>query len=357
MDIVPVQTGRPYEIRIGSGLLDRCGREIAAVTPARRCCVISDSHVAPLYGERVLSSLREAGFAAAAYTVPAGEGSKSLAVYGAVLSFLAERRLGRGDLLVALGGGVVGDLTGFAAATYLRGIDYVQIPTTLLAQVDSSVGGKTALDLPEGKNLVGAFHQPVLVLMDPDVLATLPDAVFSDGMAEVIKYGCIWNRAFFNLLAGHPGRADITPQLPLVLRTCCGIKAQVVAEDERDHGARVLLNFGHTLGHAYELAGRYSRWTHGQAVAAGMMAAVSLGVDLGVTDAAALWALGPVLESFGLPISIPCSWEDARRAIDLDKKGSGEEITMVLLREIGRAVPRKVRKEEILRLLAPLLEG
>ena len=356
MEIVPVHTGKPYEIHIAPGILDRCGEEIAAVTPSRRCCVVTDTNVQPLYGQRVLRSLEAAGFTPSVYVFPAGEESKNLATYGKILEFLAESRLSRSDFVVALGGGVVGDMAGFAAATYLRGIAYVQIPTTLLSQVDSSVGGKTALDLAAGKNLVGAFHQPMLVLMDPDALTTLSDAAFSDGMAEVIKYGCIWNKAFFNILADHPGRQAIMPHIQLVLKTCCTIKAQVVAEDEEDHGVRTLLNFGHTMGHAYELAGHYRQWTHGQAVAAGMMAALCVGMDLGVTDPGAIWALRPVLEGFDLPITIPCSRADAERAVALDKKGSGGEITLVLLREIGRAITRKIEKEEMLRLLDPLLE-
>lgn len=356
MEIVSVQTGRPYEIRIEPGILDRCGEEIAKVTSARRCCVITDTNVRQLYADRVGQSLQRAGFTPMLCTFPAGEGSKNLKTYGEILEFLAQNRLNRGDCIVALGGGVTGDMAGFAAATYLRGIDFVQIPTTLLAQVDSSVGGKTALDLQAGKNLVGAFYQPILVLMDPDTLTTLPDAAFADGMAEVIKYGCIWNKAFFRLLADNPSRAAVMEHIDLVLKTCCTIKAQVVSEDEQDHGVRTLLNFGHTMGHAYELAGNYKQWTHGQGVAAGMMAAVALGIDLGLTDPSILWELSRVLEDFGLPTAIPCTMEQAAQAIGLDKKGDGEEITMVLLTQLGRSVTRKMKKEEVLRHLEPLLK-
>ena len=357
MEIVPVKTGRPYEIHIEPGLLDRCGEEAARATAARRCCLITDTVVRDLYAGRVKESLERAGFEVLVYAFPAGEASKTLRTYGEILEFLAKNRLNRGDCIAALGGGVTGDMAGFAAATYLRGIDYLQIPTTLLAQVDSSVGGKTALDLEAGKNLVGAFYQPALVLMDPDTLTTLPDRTFSDGMAEVIKYGCIWNRAFYELLAAHPSRGEIMDRIGLVLKTCCAIKAQVVAEDERDRGIRVLLNFGHTMGHAYELAGSYEKWTHGQGVAAGMMAALALGVDLGLTDPAALWSLPRLLEAFDLPVSLPCTRDQAAQAVGLDKKGDGEEITMVLLREIGRSFPHRMKKEEVLRCLEPLWRG
>jgi len=245
----------------------------------------------------------------------------------------------------------VGDLAGFAAATYLRGIDYVQVPTTLLAQVDSSVGGKTAIDLEHGKNLAGAFHQPRLVMMDPEVLTTLPDAVFADGMAEVIKYGCIWNKAFFLLLCGNACREKIMERIEMILYTCCDIKRQVVEEDEQDHGARMILNFGHTIGHAFELAGHYEAYTHGQAVAAGMCVAVQLGQQMGVSFCDEYEALKTLLESFDLPTYIECGWETMKEAVGLDKKGEGDEITLILLQKIGTAVPKKMKKELVLQSL------
>ena len=256
--------------------------------------------------------------------------------------------LTRTDAVVALGGGVVGDLAGFAAATILRGVDFVQIPTTLLAQVDSSVGGKVAIDLQHGKNLAGAFWQPRLVLMDPAVLGTLDDKTFADGMAEVIKYGCIRDAAFLSWLEQHPSRQEIMADIEHVLYTCCDIKRSVVVEDERDTGARMVLNFGHTLGHAYELAGHYQTWTHGQAVAAGMVKAAELGVAMGITPAGLPERIGVLLGCFGLPVSIPCTHADYAAAIGLDKKGAGDSISVILLEEVGKAVAHPMPKAKLL---------
>ena len=256
--------------------------------------------------------------------------------------------LTRTDAVVALGGGVVGDLAGFAAASILRGVDFIQIPTTLLAQVDSSVGGKVAIDLQAGKNLAGAFWQPKLVLMDPD---TLDDRTFADGMAEVLKYGCIFDRAFFDLLAGRPSRGALMADIESILYTCCDLKRSVVIRDERDTGERMLLNFGHTLGHAYELAGHYETWTHGQAVAAGMVLAARLGVALGVTPAEVPGQVEAAVAALDLPTRIDCTHADYAAAIGLDKKGAGEDITLILLEALGRAVPHKMPKAELLKLL------
>ena len=242
----------------------------------------------------------------------------------------------------------MGDLAGFAAATVLRGVDFIQIPTTLLSQVDSSVGGKVAIDLDHGKNLAGAFWQPRLVLMDPDTLDTLPDATFADGMAEVVKYGCIFDRAFFDFLAARPSRAQLSAEIEHILYTCCDLKRKVVEKDERDTGKRMLLNFGHTLGHAYELAGHYETWTHGQAVAAGMVRAAGLGEKLGVTPAGTAETIVRVLTPLGLPVEIPCTAEEYTAAIGLDKKGAGADISVILLEELGRAVPHRMPKEALL---------
>ena len=256
--------------------------------------------------------------------------------------------LTRTDAVAALGGGVVGDLAGFAAATVLRGVDFVQIPTTLLAQVDSSVGGKVAVDLKAGKNLAGAFWQPKLVLMDPEALDTLPQSTFMEGMAEVVKYGCIKDAAFFDFLEERPGRAALMADMEHILYTCCDIKRNVVEQDERDTGERMLLNFGHTLGHAYELAGNYARWSHGDAVAAGMCAAARLGERLGITSAGTADRLERVLAALGLPTRIVCAPEQYAAAIGLDKKGSGHAISVILLEEIGRAVRHPMEKDALL---------
>ena len=343
---------RSYDIHIAPGLLDTAGEAIRAVCPkATRLFVVTDSNVRPLYAPRLEESLTAAGFRIQIHVIPAGEASKSAQRLSELWEAMLDFGLTRTDAVVALGGGVVGDLAGFAAATVLRGVDFIQFPTTLLAQVDSSVGGKVAVDLRAGKNLAGAFWQPRLVLMDTDTFATLPDATFSDGMAEVIKYGCIWDKAFFDFLAARPTRAALTAEIESILYTCCEIKRLVVESDERDTGKRMLLNFGHTLGHAYELAGHYEKWTHGQAVAAGMVAAARLGVTLGVTPADVPAELEAVLTALNLPTAIPCGRENYAAAIGRDKKGAGEDISLILLECLGRAVIRKLPKAELLEML------
>ena len=341
--------GREYDILIQRGLLDQAGAYCRKALPrAGRLFVVTDSNVAPLYAPRLEASLTAAGFSVTVHVVPAGEGSKCAGQLAGLWEAMMAAGLTRTDAVVALGGGVVGDLAGFAAATILRGVDFVQIPTTLLSQVDSSVGGKVAIDLHHGKNLAGAFWQPRLVLMDPDTLDTLPDATFADGMAEVIKYGCIFDRAFFDFLAQRPDRARLMEEIEHILYICCDLKRKVVEEDERDTGNRMLLNFGHTLGHAYELAGHYETWTHGQAVAAGMVRAAGLGERLGVTPAGTAETIARTLAPLGLPVEIPCTLADYTAAIGLDKKGAGAEIAVILLEELGRAVPHRMPKEALL---------
>ncbi len=349
--------GREYDILIEKGLLDRAGEYIRTVCPrANRLAVVTDSNVAPLYLQRVQTALKTAGFAVEGIVVPAGEASKSLEMLGQLYDQLLDFGLSRTDAVVALGGGVVGDLAGFAAATVLGGVDFIQIPTTLLAQVDSSVGGKVAIDLPAGKNLAGAFWQPRLVLMDPDCLHTLSDRIFSDGMAEVIKYGCIRDGAFFNFLDRCGGRVGVMEQIEQVLYTCCDIKRQVVLSDERDTGERMILNFGHTVGHAFELAGRYEDWTHGQAVAAGMVWAARLGETQGVTPAGTQESIRAVLEKYDLPVHVPCPWDTMVEAVGLDKKRAEGGISFVLLTELGWAEPKKMETVWLLEQLKRLHE-
>lgn len=347
--------GREYGILIERGLLSQAGERIRAVLPrARKLAVVTDSNVEPLYGSGVLKSLTAAGFECRLFAVPAGEESKSPSQLAALWESFMDFGLTRTDAVAALGGGVVGDLAGFAAATVLRGVDFIQIPTTLLAQVDSSVGGKVAVDLHHGKNLAGAFYQPKLVLMDPDTLDTLELPQFMDGMAEVVKYGCIWDKNFFDFLATRPSKQELMADIKHILYTCCDIKRQVVTKDELDTGLRMILNFGHTLGHAYELAGRYVEWTHGQAVAAGMCAAARLGVKLGVTPQDVPAQIENALAALGLPTSIPCSMEDYAAAVGLDKKGAGADITLILLDKLGHAVPCRLPKAELLQRLEVL---
>lgn len=348
---VPIE-GKEYEILIERGLLDQAGKLCRTVLlRAKRVALVTDSNVGPLYAERVEKSLTAAGFTVKVLTIPAGESSKSVEM----LSFLWEEMMAFGmtrtDAVVALGGGVVGDLAGFAAASLLRGIRFVQIPTTLLAQVDSSVGGKVAIDLKAGKNLAGAFWQPQLVIMDPDVLDTLPDKAFSDGMAEVIKYGCIWDAEFFQRLVECRNRAGITLNIENVLYLCCTIKSEVVKKDEMDLGIRMILNFGHTLGHAYEKAYNYETYTHGEAVAAGMCRAAEIGVTMGVTPADVPEKIVALVKQYGLPDRIACSMEDYRSAIGLDKKGAGNDISLIVLPELGKAEGQRMKKETLLNLV------
>ncbi len=347
---------RSYHIHIASGLLDKAGEEIRKVCPrAKKLYVVTDSNVGPLYYNRVKASAEAAGLSFFGHVIPAGESSKCVEQLSRLWEDMMEAGLTRTDAVVALGGGVVGDLCGFAAATVLRGVDFIQIPTTLLAQVDSSVGGKVAIDLQAGKNLAGCFWQPKVVLMDPETLDTLDDKTFSDGMAEVIKYGCIADRDFFDFLCTHPSRQEVMANIEHVLYICCDIKRSVVEEDERDTGRRMILNFGHTIGHAYELAGNYEKWTHGQAVAAGMVAAVQLDFGLRVMENdEGIQELMDLLEAFGLPIHIDCPWETMVRAVGLDKKNEGEDITMIFLRKMGQALPMKMKKDAVLQNLEAL---
>ena len=353
MKLLPVSLGdRSYDIHIAPGRLDDTGKLCQHVLPrATRLAVVTDDTVGGLYAHRLLQSLWARGYTASVISLPAGEQTKSLYNLGVLYDSFMEMGLTRTDAVVALGGGVVGDLAGFAAATILRGVDFVQVPTTLLAQVDSSVGGKVAIDLPAGKNLAGAFWQPRLVVMDPEVLDTLEDKTFSDGMAEVIKYGCIRDAAFFRVLEKTPSRRAVMENIESVLYTCCDLKRAVVEKDERDTGERMVLNFGHTLGHAYEKAGHYETWTHGQAVAAGMCLAARLGAALGVTPAGVPERVEALVSAFGLPTRIPCTQADYAAAVGLDKKGTGEQITLVLLEDLGRAVLHRMSKRELLGLL------
>ena len=268
MKRIEVNTGRPYAVLSEPGLLSRTGELCREVNGGSRVLIVSDTHVGPLYGDRAAASLEAAGYAVSRYLFPAGEASKRLDTVREMYSALAAGSFTRSDLIVALGGGVTGDMAGFAAATYLRGMDFVQIPTSLLAMVDSSVGGKTGVDIPEGKNLVGAFWQPRLVIVDTSTLETLPPAFFTDGVGEIVKYACIRDRELFDLL--ESGEALTPARLEETVLRCIDCKRGVVERDEREAGERKLLNFGHTLGHALERYYHYEGPTHGCAVAVGM---------------------------------------------------------------------------------------
>jgi 3-dehydroquinate synthase len=299
---------RSYPILIDNGLLPGIGPDLKNRGLAKRFVVVADSTVAGLYGETVLDSLRQAGLTPELITFPSGEASKTLATVAALASRLAQLGVDRKDGLIALGGGVTGDITGFLAASYMRGVPFVQIPTTLLAQVDSSVGGKTGVDIPEGKNLVGAFYQPRAVYIDSLVLRSLPPAELLNGIAEVIKYGVIYDQAFFTFLENQKSAllALDLPILEQVIETCCSIKAEVVAKDEREADLRRILNFGHTIGHAVEADSGY-QLAHGSAVAIGMVAASRLAVAKGMFAAHDAARLETLIHGFGLPTTIPAT--------------------------------------------------
>ena len=332
---------RSYEIRIGHGLLPQLGEECAKLKPGRRCAVIADVNVARRYGRNALQSLSRAGFEPFLITVPAGETAKSLKSVQACYDRLAAHRLERNSFIVALGGGVTGDLAGFVAATYLRGIAFVQVPTTLLAQVDSSVGGKVGVNLSAGKNLVGAFYQPRLVLCDLDTFKTLPAREFRAGLAEVIKYGIIYDAALFKKLERElPRVLRREPKiLADVVARCCEIKARVVAQDETETGLRAILNFGHTIGHALEAISGYGKYLHGEAIAIGQVAAAELSTRLAGLPAKDVERIRTLFRRAGLPVGVKlgaASRKEIFSAMRLDKKVSGGEIKFVLARKIGR---------------------
>jgi 3-dehydroquinate synthase len=328
-------------LHVGHGILPQLGALMRAAGLDGRVHVISDTSVLPLHGPAALDALRAAAYDAAATAVPAGEQSKSLAQASALYDWLVERRCQRRDVVVALGGGVVGDLAGFVAATFLRGLALVQVPTTLVGQVDSAIGGKVAVNHPRAKNLIGAFHQPRLIVADPALLATLPPRELRSGWAEVIKTAFILDAPLLDLLETRA--EDLTRLEPTlvaaVVERCARHKLAVVAEDERDEGRRIILNYGHTVGHALEAATAYGALLHGEAVAIGMVAAARLAARLGLCDAALVARHERILRAFGLPTRAPAVAPEAlRAAMALDKKGRGAQIRWVLL-----AAPADVR--------------
>ena len=317
-------------MRIGRGLLDDCGRQIAERVRCASAAVVADDTVYALYGERVCASLEAAGVRTVCYVFPHGEKSKNLLEYAKILNFLAENRVTRADALIALGGGVTGDLGGFAAATYLRGIPFVQLPTTLLAAVDSSVGGKTAVDLPAGKNLAGAFYQPELVLCDLDTLDSLPREIFLDGCAEVIKYAVLGSRELFALLADIPSGKGLEE----VTARCVEMKRDFVQSDELDRGARQMLNLGHTFGHAVEASSRFTL-SHGKSVAIGMAMILRAACSRGLCSAETRDAVIALLQRYGLPTECPYPADMLLGALSADKKIFGTRLNLVVPTDIG----------------------
>ncbi|MEY2466260.1 MAG: 3-dehydroquinate synthase [Verrucomicrobiota bacterium] len=342
MRIVNVPLGnRSYKIKIGPSLLARLGAECRQLKLGKRCAIISDQNVAPLFAKAARQSLAKAGFESVLITVPAGETAKSLKSVQACYDQLAAHRLERKSFIVALGGGVVGDLAGFVAATYLRGIAFVQVPTTLLAHVDSSVGGKVGVNLKAGKNLVGAFHQPRLVLCDLDALKTLPLREFRAGLAEVIKYGIIYDASFFARLERDlPKLLKRDPKtLGEVIARCCEIKAEVVGQDETESGLRAILNFGHTIGHALEAISSYGKYLHGEAISIGQVAAAEISAEALGFPTQDVERVRKLFQQAGLPTDVvlkPTQRKQLFAAMRLDKKVSAGEITFVLAERLGK---------------------
>jgi len=342
MRLVEVPLGiRSYHIKVGSGLLSRLGAECAALKLGQRCAVITDTNVGEKFAKAALKSLAASGFEPVLVTVPAGEKSKCVAMVEECYDRLAAHRLERKSFIVAMGGGVVGDLSGFVAATYLRGIPFVQVPTTLLAQVDSSVGGKTGVNLKAGKNLVGAFYQPRLVLCDQDAFKTLPKREFVSGLAEVFKYGIIYDAILFAQLERNlPKLLQRDPAtLAAVVARCCEIKAEVVGQDETESGLRAILNFGHTVGHAIENSSGYGKYLHGEAISIGQVAAAKLSHTILGLPSGDVTRIEKLFAAAGLPVT--CKMNAVRRkklfsAMQLDKKVSGGEVKFVLADKLGR---------------------
>ena len=331
MKTISVKASSCYDVLVGTDLLENIGSSISSVIPkAKKIAIISDSNVWPIYGKVVKKSLIESGYEVISYTFPAGESSKNAITYLNILNFLAENKVTRSDAVLALGGGVTGDMTGFAAATYLRGIRYIQVPTSLLAMVDSSVGGKTAIDLPAGKNLVGAFCQPTLVVCDLNTLRTLPDTVFFDGCAEVIKYGVLYDKELFDHLAEN----GTSFHKESVISRCIELKRDVVAEDEFDTGARQKLNLGHTVGHSIELCSNFEI-THGQAVAIGMAIVSKAGAAFGHCNIDVYDQLIPVLKKFHLPYFTTFPPAQLYTNALSDKKRSGASVNLIIPNTIG----------------------
>ncbi len=345
---ITVKASGTYDVIIGRGLIDLCGSYVKDVTKAVKLGIITDDNVNAIYGDRAAASLEKEGFSVCRYVFPHGEASKNSETLVKIWNFLCENHFTRTDCLIALGGGVTGDMTGFAAASYLRGIDFVQIPTSLLAQVDSSVGGKTGIDLPGGKNLVGAFKQPKLVLADMDTLDTLTDEFFIDGMGEVVKYGMIKSASLFVKLGTYTAEElrKNKEALTDIIAECVSIKRDVVEADECEKGERMLLNFGHTLGHSIEQYYNYTGISHGMAVAKGMEMITSLAEKRGMCAPGLTGRLSECLEKYHLKIDVkplPCELGEACMN---DKKRSGGNINIIICSKAGVSSAVKMTVEE-----------
>ncbi|WP_202127688.1 3-dehydroquinate synthase [Clostridium sp. C8-1-8] len=331
-------TNNSYEIIIEKGSIAKSGQQIKKVFKGEKIVVITDKNVHEHYGSTVRNSLEKEGFSVGQIILEPGEKTKGFESLIYIYNSLSDFNLTRSDLIVALGGGVIGDLAGFVASTYLRGIDFVQIPTSLLAQVDSSVGGKVAVDLEKGKNLVGSFYHPKQVIIDPEVLATLSERFFFDGLAEVIKYGAISDKDLFDELISFNNKEELMAEIENVIYRCVDIKRQFVEKDEKDKGDRMLLNFGHTLGHAIEKYYNYEAYTHGEAVAIGMYYITKLGEAKGLTEIGTNRNIKNILAKYNLPWKVNnLKIKELVDTIKLDKKNLNGSLNIILISEIGKS--------------------
>ncbi len=342
MEIIKVNASKKYEVVIGNGILSSLGERCVSLLGKRRAVIVTDSNVAPLWLSEAKASLENAGIDTIDFIFPAGEESKSKETLFELLEFMAENRLTRSDFAVALGGGVTGDMTGLAASLYLRGIPFVQVPTTLLAAVDSSVGGKTAVNLTAGKNLMGAFYQPELVLCDTRTLDTLSDEVFADGMAEVIKYGVIFDKELFDKVCDGDVKSDIES----IIARCVELKRDVVAKDEFDNGDRQLLNFGHTMAHSIEKCSNFEI-SHGSAVAIGMVIAAKASAKLGWSKEDCTARIIEANKNNGLPVECEFAPNDLADVALSDKKRSGGTINFVVPEVMGKCILKKIPVETL----------
>ncbi|MSR90560.1 3-dehydroquinate synthase [Inconstantimicrobium porci] len=325
-----------YDIKIAKGLRHTIGTEIKNIFNGRKIALITDENVDKYYGSETEKSLKNQGFDVRKIVLKAGEKTKSFNSLMTLYNEFIDFNLTRSDLIITMGGGVIGDLGGFAAATYLRGIKFVQFPTSLLAQVDSSVGGKVAVDLEKGKNLVGAFYHPSLVIIDSEMLDTLPDRVFNDGMGEVIKYGLIGDKELFDKLYNAGGRNDVMKIIDDVIHTCCDIKRIVVEKDEKDTGLRMILNFGHTIGHAIEKYFNFEKYTHGEAISIGMYEITKISEEKGLTEKGTADRIINILVKYDLPYDVKIdNKEEIIDTISLDKKNLNNVLNLIVLDKIG----------------------
>jgi len=334
-----------YSIYIERGLIDNISYFIKGINRGKKIALIIDENVDNLYGCKIRTHLIDNGFSVKTISIRGGEGSKSLRILDSIYRKLLDFNITRGDLIIVMGGGVAGDVGGFAAATYLRGMDFIHIPTTLLAQIDSSIGGKVAVNLPEGKNLVGSFYQPKGVFIDPNLLCTLDTREFNNGMAEAIKYACIADKNLFHQLL-MLSKEEIDREIEDIIFTCCNIKGKIVMEDEKDRGNRMLLNFGHTIGHVIEKYFNYEKYTHGEAIAIGMYNITLKSEIAGYTKEGITHQIKEVLEKFGLPYRLPdMDRGEILKTLALDKKSKGNNIDIILIKDIGEGIIKNLSRK------------